>query len=381
MTIPATGRSSDVPAPRRVWLGVLSFVGLAVAGLIVLGVIERRAGPVPFALGVALALIPVPLLAAGLLALDRYEPEPRRLLLFTFVWGATVAALIALVLNTADLLALRALLDDTTANMLTASLGAPIFEECAKGAVLVGLLRMRRHEFDGPIDGIVYGGLVGLGFAMTENVLYYSSAAVHTGMPGLVGTFLLRGVFSPFLHPLFTAATGIGLGYAALARPGRGRWLPPAAGLLVAIGLHATWNTAAGHRHLVSTYLFVVLPVFVAVLAVAQWERRRIVRLIQQVLPMYVQSGLLAPADPPMVSSAPARRRARAFLARTRGPAAARALRDFQHAATELALLHDRAARGQLDAAAFGSRREALLRVLVAARIGFSGPTRRPALR
>jgi len=369
-----------LPARRRPWIGALSFAGLALAGLVVLGVIELRSGPVPFSLGLLLALVPVPVLALGILGLDRYEPEPVRLLLFTFVWGATAAALVALVLNTADLLALRAILDDSTANFLSASLGAPVIEECAKGAVILGLLRLRRHELDGPIDGIVYAGLVGLGFAMTENVLYYSAAAMQSGVPGLLGTFLLRGVISPFLHPLFTAATGIGLGYAAIARSRAGRVLPPVTGLAVAMVLHGTWNFAASNHHTVAVYLFIMFPVFATILAVAAVEQRRLRRLLARVLPMYARAGWLGPVDLTMLTSIRSRRRARQVIRANAGRRAERAMRDYQATATELALLYDRGERHQLDGPAFTMRQQALLRQLVLARDGFIAPGR-PAAR
>jgi len=360
--------------PRRPWLGALSFLGLAVAGLIVLGVIALRSGPVPFSLGLVLALVPVPVLALGVLGLDRYEPEPLRLLVFTFAWGATAAALVALVLNTADLLALRALLDDGTANFLSASLGAPVIEECAKGAVILGLLRLQHHELDGPIDGIVYAGLVGLGFAMTENVLYYSAAAVHGGVPGLLGTFLLRGVISPFLHPLFTAATGIGLGFAALARTRAGRVLPPVIGLAVAMLLHGTWNAAATRHHTLVVYLYLMFPVLLAVLAVAAVEQRRLRRLMARVLPMYARAGWLGPADIGMLTSVRRRRQARRVVHAGGGGRAERAMRDFQAAATELALLHDRGERHQVDAPTYSVRQQVLLRQLAVSRAGVIGP-------
>ena len=40
------------------------------------------------------------------------------------------------------------------------------------------LLFFRRHELDGILDGIVYAGMVGIGFAFTENILYLASAYV-----------------------------------------------------------------------------------------------------------------------------------------------------------------------------------------------------------
>ena len=55
------------------------------------------------------------------------------------------------------------------------SLSAPFVEEIVKAAVLYAIYRWRRHEFDGVLDGIVYAGMVGLGFAFTETVLYYAA--------------------------------------------------------------------------------------------------------------------------------------------------------------------------------------------------------------
>ena len=51
--------------------------------------------------GVALLLaaVPVPLVAALLIRLDRFEPEPTRLLVRTFLWGAGAATFVALVIN------------------------------------------------------------------------------------------------------------------------------------------------------------------------------------------------------------------------------------------------------------------------------------------
>ena len=76
------------------------------------------------------------------------------------------------------------------------------------------ILLWRRQEFDGVVDGIVYAGLAGLGFAFTENVLYLGRALQEDGAAGLVVTFVLRCLFGPFAHPLFTMAIGIGLGIA-----------------------------------------------------------------------------------------------------------------------------------------------------------------------
>jgi len=359
----------------------VTFTGLAVAGLLVLGVIALTSGPKPFAVAVGLALIPVPLIALGLLTLDRYEPEPVKLLMFTFLWGATAATLIALIVNTATLIALRVAINEDTADFLTAAVGAPIVEELAKGMVLLVLLRMRRRDLDGPVDGIVYGGLVGLGFAMTENVLYYAGAAVENGVEGVVGTFIVRGVLSPLLHPLFTAMTGIGLGYAAISRSSSARRVLPLSGLALAMGLHATWNAAASWGYLIGVYFLIMLPAIIGVVLVAVVDRRRLRRLMRQVLPTYVHSGWLIMADLPMLESLKWRRRARAYVKNAAGPGAAKAMRDYQVAATELVQLHDRTERRQFDPPTFTARQRSLLQRVQVARHTFSAPIRPPMCR
>ena len=130
----------------------------------------------------------------------------------------------------------------STGEYVSATFGAPVVEETLKGLVLIGLLWRRRAELDGPTDGIIYAAMVGLGFAMIENVGYYINALVtpERGGIALLGyTFVLRGVVSPLLHPMFTSMTGLGVAYAASRRDAGWAVL---AGLLAAMALHGTWN-------------------------------------------------------------------------------------------------------------------------------------------
>ena len=176
----------------------------------------------PFFIALPLALAPVPLLVAAVLFIDRLEPEPRINLAFGFLWGAGVAALFAALINTAGLEYItQPALGASAGQYISATAGAPVVEETLKGLFLVWLVRWRRQELDGPTDGIVYAAMVGLGFAMTENIGYYINALVnpvHGGVQLLGYTFVLRGVLSPFLHPIFTSMTGIGAAYAASHR-------------------------------------------------------------------------------------------------------------------------------------------------------------------
>src|SRR3712207_4063708 len=219
---------------------------MVLTGLLVLVIAGLETGPVAFAFALALAVAPVPFYVALVLWIDRFEPEPVRMIALTFAWGATIAAFAAIIVNTVGEVIVSDQLGTEAAELYGYSISAPIVEETAKGAVLFGLFWLYRREFNGVIDGIVYAGLVGLGFAMTENVLYYGRGAGGEGVVGAAVTFFVRGILSPFALPIFTARTGIGLGIAATTRNPGLRVGAPLAGLGAAILLHSLWNTSAG---------------------------------------------------------------------------------------------------------------------------------------
>lgn len=330
-------------------------------------------GVVPFAIALPLAVLPVPLLLAAVLWVDRLEPEPRGNLVFAFGWGAGIAALLALLINTAGLeYVTQPALGASAGEYVSATFAAPVVEETLKGAVLAGLLWRRRAEFDGPTDGIIYAAMTGLGFAMIENVGYYVNALV-TPMRGgvaLLGfTFVLRGLISPLLHPMFTAMTGLGVAYAARRR-GAG-WAVPA-GWTAAVILHMIWNGLSryGIAGLVAGYVFMawVLGVLVVVLVA---DRRRLVRLIRTYLPPYAGTGLVTADDVGMLGSLRARHSARNWARLAGGVHAAVAMGDYQLAGTELALLHDKAARGVIGHAEFTRRQHDLLTLMQLARGSF----------
>jgi protease PrsW len=361
------GRPTARPSVGTVVTIAVSSLCLVVALTIMLG--EGATG-VPAA--VVLALVPLPLLLAGILALDRLEPEPPDALVAAFGWGAGVAVLLAMLLNTAGF-------DLVWAPMLGAELGryamttitAPVVEELLKGAVLVGLLWFRRSELNGPTDGVIYGSMVALGFAVVENISYYAFAPPGT----LALTFTVRGIVSPLLHPLCTALTGIGVAAAALRPAGRSRLTPVLAGLLGATALHALWNasSAFGLAGLGAAYL-VGVGVLVALAGVLHRDRRRIVRLIRTHLPQYQPTGVVTPSDIWMLSSLQRRHLARERVRSTLGRGPARALADYQQAATELALLHRRDSLGLVPADELAARRDPLLLLMHHARAASSHP-------
>ena len=359
----------------------------AIAMLLFLGF---NYGGVALAVGLIAAVIPVPLLVSAFLWLDRYEPEPVRYLAFCFAWGATVATSIALLVNTLSSKLVEHLgLPDA----LVAVLGAPLIEESMKAAGPILLFLFRRREWSGITDGIVYAGLSALGFAMVENVLYlgghgYAAGAEQygtaTGLQNVFAIFIARILFTGFAHPLFTSMTGIGLGIAARSADRRVRWLAPIAGLLLAMMLHGTFNllptlSASLSQPLIMLYGYLgfMVPFFFAVvgfaIALRGWEGR----IAERVLPYYVRTGWFAPPEVAALGSLGRRYSARQWARRVAGPAGQRAMKGFQFAATQLALLRDGMQRG-LNSTPVAMRRaeleeQRLLTAIVDYRSSFAG--------
>jgi len=367
-------RGGRTPVAFIIGIAITAACGIVALGIEMVQSLAAGRGAVPFFVALPLALLPVPLLIAVVLWVDRLEPEPRANLAFAFGWGAGVAALVALLINTVGLIYItQPELGTTHGQFASATFGAPFVEETLNGAVLVGLLWRRRQEFDGPTDGVIYAAMVGLGFAMIENVGYYVNAMVTPVQGGveLLGfTFVLRGILSPMLHPLFTSMTGLGVAGAAARRPSS-PW-PVIGGWLAAMFLHGLWNglSAEGLRGLVIGYA-VMTCVAVGVLVVLVRDRRRLVRLIGRYLPPYEATGLVTASDIDMLGSLRRRRRARVWARAAAGLPAAEAMSDYQLAATELALLHSKADHGVVTGPEFLDRQHDLVMLMHAAREAF----------
>jgi len=180
-----------------------------------------------------------------ILWVDRNEPEPPWLVVSALLWGAVTATGVSVLFNTFfGVMIGQAVGDEVVASQLTASFSAPLVEEISKGFALVLLYAFFRREFDTILDGIVYGALVGLGFAVVENWMYY----VNSGsVAGVLTLTLMRGVLtSAGTHMCFTALVGAGFGMFRVLRSGLARWSIPPLAMALAMFVHFTWNTLAG---------------------------------------------------------------------------------------------------------------------------------------
>lgn len=380
---PAAIPTPLAPAPSR---PVVSSTASAVGWVLVLTAIATVAAwcgwrldvnlravisPRAFTFGSLYAFAPVVPMVLVFVLLNRFRPEPARLLVIALVWGTFIATYFALRLN--SWLASQ-LGNGHGGSAQSAVFIAPWVEEACKATVIFAIAWWRRHDFNGVLAGVVYGGLSGIGFAFTENVVYYGQIFQHVhdlkndngaALDAVQSLFLWRGVAAPFIHPMFTMMTGIGIGIAVRSRHVGVRVLAPAVGFCAAVLLHMGYNTAASFAvgdALIAVYLGMLVPTLLIlatlVLVVARDERRVIAARLSD----YTVYGWLRDDEIPYLVSMRGRRRLRQH-AKLFGRAEQTRARTLQRAGVDLGVLRDRMVRGVAGKQEF--RREAELMATV----------------
>ena len=252
-----------------------------------------------------IALIPLAYTIPAFIWLDRLEPEPRAMRWNAFLWGGGISVLVASVAN-----------EFTDASFGTTAalvISAPVAEEIMKTLGILGAAK--RNQIDSPLDGVVYAGYVGLGFAMVENIIYFSQAIADDDL-GLV--FVMRGLFSPFAHPFFTLWVGLAIG--AAVQKGRSRRFAAVRGLFLAMALHASWN-ASGVNGYFALLLLGHIVLFVIVVRRLRRMRREEIVLVQGRLKQLAFTHQLSPVELEAYGDLRATRRLRQGLPRKDRPA------------------------------------------------------------
>jgi RsiW-degrading membrane proteinase PrsW (M82 family) len=344
--------------------GFVAFASL----FLVLPYLVGNTGVTGFVIGFIASLVPLSAVLLAVYFIDRWEPEPKRLLLFAFLWGALVSIAVTMLIQPFFALAAAppAGVDYRT---FAVTVQAPVVEEFAKSLGLLLLLLLARKHFDGPVDGVVFAFTIAGGFAFTENILYFGRAIAESATPGadLAVVFFLRGVMSPFAHAIFTGSTGLILGFAAR------RWhtgmvvVAFGVGLVPAMILHSMWNSMG--QNFLMQYIVVQVPIFVLAVVVIVLLRAAENRLTRQRLLEYAAAGWFTPPEVEMLATAGGRRSAVRWAKQFgRGPQ----MKAFLQSATRLAFIRQRILSGrdvpahQLDEhrqlAEIVARREAMLR-------------------
>ncbi|GAC1449940.1 MAG: PrsW family intramembrane metalloprotease [Pseudarthrobacter sp.] len=289
------------PGRRSAGLLALTVGGAALAFLSLLLVVPflvASTGVGGFIVGFVVSLVPLSVVLLTVHAIDRWEPEPKRLLFFAFTWGAAVSVAVTLLIQPFFALTFQ-FSDAADLRTYLATVEAPVVEEFAKSLGLLLLLLLAQ-------------------------------------------VFLLRGVMSPFAHAIFTGTTGLIMGFAARRWHAGASVLAFFIGLIPAMLLHNRWNSmGAGF---LGEYIFIQVPIFV--LAVVGIILLRVAehRLTRQRLMEYSAAGWFSPAEVELLATPRGRRTALHWAA---GYHRRPQMKAFLHAATQLAFIRQRILSGR----------------------------------
>ena len=145
----------------------------------------------------------------------------------------------------------------------------------------------------------------------------------------------------------------------------------PLVGYLCAVMLHSLWNSSAtlgGANTFLVVYFLVILPILAAMVALVVWQRRREQRVVAAQLPGMAAAGWIADSEVSLLSSLTGRRGWRAAVRKRAGGQAAKAVYEYQTAATELAFLRDAVEHGTAAGPEADERQRRLLETMLTAR-------------
>jgi RsiW-degrading membrane proteinase PrsW (M82 family) len=291
------------------------------------------------------ALIPTLLYVLSVWWLDRYEKEPAVLLILAFLWGAMPAALLSLIVELLLTIPVSGTLGVGTlaSDLVAASISAPLIEESFKGAALIGLVVFFRMEFDDALDGIIYGAMIGFGFALSENVVsYFLPILSEEGLQAGLVSILMRSIVFGGNHALWSGITGAAIGYARWSPHLRHRLLVPMGGWFLAVVLHAIHNagaTLAGQTGCLTLGISLAVDWggVLLLLAVAALALRKESQWIEEGLVHEVQLGVLSRQEYDLLKSSRRRMWVRWQSTSRGGSRAYRTVGRYFQCATELA--------------------------------------------
>nr|WP_029115632.1 PrsW family intramembrane metalloprotease [Mycobacterium sp. URHB0044] len=364
MSHPATPPSAQPPQPflpplprrvRKVGAPLAAIIAMGtVTGLIV--ILLTAVNPVGTAIGFVLASAAMTIVVLAYIWLDRYEPEPPRLLILAFVWGTSIAVVVSVILE----VWFGAFVGDTeeTTSFGTVAIGAPIIEEAMKGLFLLLMMTgRRRNELNTLTDCLVYAGITAVGFAWLENIFYIANGE---SVGDALLTAGLRLIMGPFAHPLFTTMTAIGVYFALNRRNFFAKAGCVLLGYLGAVLMHGLWNGSSmvSIEAYFLVYLLWMVPIFGLAIWLAVASRRREERIVAAKLPGMVAAGLVTANEATWLGSIRNRKLAIRAATAHGGRAAGKGVKKFAAQVVELAYVRDRIDRGFGDERVYALQNE-----------------------
>jgi RsiW-degrading membrane proteinase PrsW (M82 family) len=348
-----SSKRNNIPWPLGVTAGCMT---LCVVVLVFASVPDQTA----LDLAVVAAVVPAIVYSWLILRLDRYEAEPRRVIVGTFFWGAVGAILFSVIAELIFAGLLVTTIGPEATSALTLVVGAPLIEEFFKGIAILVLLWRFRDEFDNVLDGLVYGALIGLGFAMTENILYFGAAYIEDGASGLGELFVARSIVDGFGHAAYTATFGAAVGWARTRYDQRrGIVAIPLLAFVLAVVQHMLWNGGAlllsgvqGEDATVFSVVLIeaplfLLPALVVLFLIARAASRRERDILRQELADEVDHGVLTPAEYELLITDDLRQATLLQAKEQGGKPLVQRVRRFYQVAAELAFREHRLRRGE----------------------------------
>lgn len=178
--------------------------------------------------------------------LDRYEREPIWLISLVFVWGAVGGIFFGILGSLIVQLPLMVVLAPFSMSAAQAAgpiVVAPLVEETTKGLILVAIVFNK--NFDNMTDGFVYGAATGLGFGMTENLMYFISGATMASPLEWMEMVIIRTLFTAPMHAFASSCFGAALGFCKFQKSILAWIFLPFIGLGLGMTMHGVWNSFA----------------------------------------------------------------------------------------------------------------------------------------
>ena len=177
------------------------------------------------------AIVPVLIIILYVYFKDKYDKEPKRLLLISFLLGAIVSIIITTIIYIGFDIILP-LKDEFSVpqQFIKAFLVVGLTEEFSK-YIIVRFFNQPKKAFNEPFDGIMYAVMVSMGFAATENVFYVLEGGYITG--------ILRAFTALPAHATFGILMGYFMGKAKFSK---NRIILNLLGLLLAITFHGFYD-------------------------------------------------------------------------------------------------------------------------------------------